>query len=490
MSVVKYRDPVTREWTAAANAYGGGAVSIPDYIVAEAERVAALVQSHQNASTLTFIASSDAHLPIPGHAQYENVNNGLIHAGQAMGLIRNRIHSDFSFYTGDMIWDIGETAETAMVSMRYVHEVLADGFSDVQFWGRGNHENGYESGANLNEAQIFANVGKWNTGAVFNPEDRIGGYCYRDVEDYKVRVICINTGDGGTNISAKQNGWLAEALNVPVEDGWGTILLSHCPPDWLGGNATETSLLMQTIKAASGIICCIHGHTHCYQIGTVTGTTIPRIAVPNLCFARNNEYGKDGNSFGDTTTYNKTAGTANDTSFAVITVDRESGTAYVDYYGARPEDTRTVNNLPTWKSKQIVNLVSTSQEKNSTAVYNGVGYKNGAYPSDKGEDGSKPETSNIVVTGWIPYNKEVIYIKGATIDTTNSYVRWRSYYADKSDGIYSDGSTIGNFFTIETLGDKYYKLTPKDTVNIYAYYRTSFVGTGENLIITHDQPIE
>lgn len=36
MSVVKYKDPVTGEWTAAANAYGGGAVSIADYIVAKA----------------------------------------------------------------------------------------------------------------------------------------------------------------------------------------------------------------------------------------------------------------------------------------------------------------------------------------------------------------------------------------------------------------------------------------------------------------------
>lgn len=56
--------------------------------------------------------------------------------------------------------------------------------------------------------------------------------------------------------------------------------------------------------------------------------------------------------------------------------------------------------------------------------------------------------------------------------------------------MYSAGSTIGDYFTIETLGDKYYKLTPKDTITIYDYYRMSFVGTGENLIISHNEPIE
>lgn len=466
---------------------GGSGDSVPDYVRTEAERVANVVQSHQNASTLTITAGSDAHLPIPSHSQYQNINNGLIHAGQAMGLLKKQIYTDFSFYAGDMIWDVGETAETAMDSMRYVHEVLADGFSGVQFWCRGNHEDGYESGANLTEEQIFANVGKWNTGAVFNPEDRTGGYCYRDIDDYKVRVICINTGDGITNISAKQNAWLAEALNVPVDDGWGTILLSHCPPDWLNGSATESSLLMQTIKAASGIICCIHGHTHCYKIGTVTGTNIPRIAVPNICFARNNEYGSSGSVFGDTSTINKTANSANDTAFAVISIDRAKGTAYVDYYGARPEDSRTVSGLPTWKTTKIVNQVTISQQKNSSDVYNGTGYKNGAYPSDAGADGTDAAT---VVTGWIPYNKEVIYVKGATLDTTNSHVRWRSYHANKSDGMYSAGSTIGDYFAIETLGDNYYKLTPKNTITIYDYYRMSFVGTGENLIITHNEPIE
>ena len=466
---------------------GSGSDSVPSYVREEAERVAKVVQSHQNANTLTFIAASDAHLPIPSHSQYQDINNGLVHAGQAMGLLRKQIHTDFCFYAGDMIWDVGETAETAMDAMRFVHEILSDGFNGEQFWAEGNHEDGYNSGANLTEEQIFANVGKWNTGAVFNQEDRTGGYCYRDFDDYKVRVICINTGDGITNISTKQNDWLAKSLEVPVDDGWGTILLSHCPPDWLNGNATESSLLMQTIKNASGIICCIHGHTHCYKIGTVTGTDIPRIAVPNICFARNNEYGIEGSSFGETSTYNKTANTANDTSFAVITIDRQKGEAFVDYYGARPEDSRTVSGLPAWKTEKIVNQVSISQQKDSNDVYNGTGYKDGAYPSDYGADGTDPET---VVTGWIPYNKEVIYIKGATLDTTNSHVRWRSYHSNKSDGQYSSGSTIGDFFTIEPLGTDYYKLTPKGTITIYNYYRISLKGTGKNLIITHNEPIE
>ena len=135
----------------------------------------------------------------------------------------------------------------------------------------------------------------------------------------------------------------------------------------------------------------------------------------------------------------------------------------------------------------VTNLVPTSQEKGSTAVYNGIGYKNGAYPSDNGADGN--DAAN-VVTGWIPYNKEVIYIRGAILDLTDSHVRWRSYFYNKTDSLFGDGTNMNNYFTIETLADQYYRLTPKDTIINTAYYRISLVGTGENLIITHNEPIE
>lgn len=479
---------------------GSGGESIPEYVRTEAERVAALVQSHQSANTLSILACSDIHLPVSTHVQHTDIKNGLVHAGQAMKVLRDQVHFDFAFCGGDMIWDNGETNATAVQSMRFVHEVLADGMQGISFWAEGNHDDGHGSGANLTTAQTFSNIGAWNSGAVYNPEDRNGGYCYRDFEDYKVRVICLNTSRGKNDFSSKQCQWLTEALNVPVKEGWGTILLSHCPLDWNNGSSSQTTNVMSVIKAASGIICTIHGHTHCYKIDKLTGTDIPKIAVPNICFSRNNEYGELGNTaFGETTTSNKTAGTANDTAFAVITVDRESGSAYVDYYGARPENTRTVTGMPTWKKKTYTNLVPKMQvlTAGSTAAYNGTGYKNGVYASSTSpyESGD----SECVTTGLMPYGTGVttpIYIKGVTIDTSKSHCRIHGFSADKTLTIMAaTGSALNTYFTIETLGDQYYKVTPTASwtgvSGGYAdYLRFSLIGTGENLVITLDEPID
>ena len=90
-----------------------------------------------------------------------------------------------------------------------------------------------------------------------------------------------------------------------------------------------------------------------------------------------------------------------------------------------------------------------------------------------------------------------IYIKGATWDTTKSHVRFyagsigsMNSYAVKADG---SGQSLSILFVAETLGENYYKWTlTTDGKNSLRgrYYRMSLVGTGENLIITHDQPIE
>ena len=479
---------------------GSGGESIPEYVRTEAERVAALVQSHQSANTLSILACSDIHLPISSHSYYTDIKNGLVHAGQAMKVLRDQVHFDFGFCGGDLIWDSGETNTTAMQNMRFVHEVLADGMYGASFWAEGNHDDGHGSGANLTTAQTFTNIGAWNSGAVYNPEDRNGGYCYRDFDDYKVRVICLNTLRGKNDFSSKQCQWLTEALNVPVKEGWGTILLSHCPLDWNNGSASETTNVMSVIKAASGIICAIHGHTHCYKIDKLTGTDIPKIAVPNICFRRNNEYDELGNTaFGETTTSNKTAGTANDTAFAVVTLDRESGSAYVDYYGARPENTRTVTGMPTWKKKTYTNLVPKMQvlTAGSTAAYNGTGYKNGVYASSTSpyESGD----SECVTTGLMPYGTGVttpIYIKGVTIDTSKSHCRIHGFTSDKTISIMAaTGSSLNTYFTIEKLAEQYYKVTPTSSwtgvSGGYAdYLRFSLIGTGENLVITLDEPIE
>ena len=146
------------------------------------------------------------------------------------------------------------------------------------------------------------------------------------------------------------------------------------------------------------------------------------------------------------------------------------------------------------------NMVSKAISDSSGTIYNNVGYKNGVYLSSSNPNLYSTDSA-CVSTGsiLIPSGINAIYVKGATWDTTNSHVR---LFAGAEVGglgycIYANGSgtnpaAAANFFTIETLGTNYYKftLTASGKTNLYGkYYRFSLVGTGENLIITHDEPI-
>lgn len=326
---------VTAVETVSGVSQGGTA---PDYVRQEALRLAEVVQAHQSADTLSILACSDAHYSAV-HNYAAQMGESVCHCGQAMAVLRRQLHLDGAAMLGDMVWDGGETGAEALEAMRYVNEQLADGFMGLpNFHTRGNHECVYHSEGGLTDQQIFANVGAHNADVVCAEENRLGGWCYRDYDAQKLRLVCINTSesaDGAMAVSTAQNTWLASALVVP--EGWSTVLLSHHPLDWNGSGSN----VMRTVQAATNVLCNIHGHTHCYATGLLGGTEIPRIAIPNVSFYRNNEYGENGGAenaegteFGETTTYSKTAGTAQDTAFCVITIDHGAGKIYADHYGA------------------------------------------------------------------------------------------------------------------------------------------------------------
>lgn len=145
------------------------------------------------------------------------------------------------------------------------------------------------------------------------------------------------------------------------------------------------------------------------------------------------------------------------------------------------------------------NLVPTSVSPLGTGVYNGKGYKDGAYVTginDGGEDASCAATGLIQIDS----NVKAIYIKGANWDTSNGHVRFYTVSsvgaATCSHQVKADGSgsnKLTDFFTVETLGTNYYKWTLTSggkAALVGKYYCISLVGTGANLVITHDEPIE
>lgn len=151
------------------------------------------------------------------------------------------------------------------------------------------------------------------------------------------------------------------------------------------------------------------------------------------------------------------------------------------------------------------NLVRTSQEVDSTAVYNnGFGYKNGYY-LDSG-DGHESANASDCMTGCIAYEisnsadpTDVLYIKGYTGAANASHTRICLRKASKTErnGIYTGflaSTSNQNVFDVEVLGTGYYKLTPKSGVHhnhACAYLQFSFAQPdGSGIIITKNEPIE
>lgn len=414
----------------------------------------------------------------------------------------------------------------------------------------------------LTRADIFSRLGRKNLliGAVTNENDPGCNYGYVDFPNRKMRVIYLDTHDkngwestncvqGETtssaymdacNIGAKQLDWFAnQALDFSDKENpseWGVVVLSHTQLTIHSGTKTYTDatsgkayeyntdnaikIMCAYIAGESGTItlngetvnydfsalevkaylyCHIHGHQHAFKYETLGDKGIPSIGCPNV---------RDGSerASDDGNTYTKTAGTGESCSFNVITVDRMNGKIYADNYGAgidREWDVVEYHNY--------TNLVPLSVEppaaeggELSTVIFNGTGYKDNTRISSFV---STSAATGYVTTGIITWRESAgafaglkpIYIKGADVDTSKSYVRLAVVSNVASVGmkqlamaVGGTSPTWGTYFTVEKLGEQYYKLTPIESglswYNVQ-YLRMSLYGTGENLIVTVGEPI-
>ena len=610
---------------------------IPDYIKSAALEVAKKVRAVQTPESITFIAMSDSHQL----GTNSDIVTGNLHAGMAAKTLAYIMPNiDFACFLGD--YTAGSNTTTIEEGKRHFAEINADideAFAGIpQFRTVGNHDPlGYsysQNGYYLDQATLYGLIGKYNDDGVTVMGSTTGGYCYRDFTDKKVRVICLNTAEmasassgGAENMTSEQKLWFANALKEAGAKGssWGIIVLSHHPLDWgnvlMASNIVHAYVEGESITITSGntvnfsgsnsakFLGAFHGHVHGFRaakmnyIANSVGTEYQayRIAIPNMCFLRNNEYGQNGNTeyygieFGENTTYNKTAETANDTAFVVNVVNPSEKKIYSFCYGAgydreiftgtmiipttgitldQTSGTLTEGDTVTltatvspdnatyktviWETSDstvatvadgvvtalkagtttitaktadgnfsatytltveaeavnYTNLVPTSQAINSTDPYNGIGYKNGYYlSSDSPFEGKDAAT---VLTGYIPYTipstglPKTIYIKGAAWEAI-SHCRMYFFTEGKGSicGPYISGNGSGNnalskYFTIETLGNNYIKLTPilssSGTTSMLVstvatstnarFVRFSLKGMGTNLIITLNEPIE
>ena len=341
---------------------------IPDYIKTAALEVAKKVQAVRTSESIVFIAASDAH-QLDTSA---DIVAGNKHAGMAMKALAYILPGiDFACYLGD--YTAGSATTTLAEGRQHFAEINADideAFSGIpQFRTLGNHDSlqysKAQNGSVLPVAELYNVVGAYNAGAIMG--STTSGYCYRDFNNKKLRVICLNTAENSEKeyVSDAQKLWFANTLKaVGAKAGWNVLILSHHPLDW-GGVCTLSNIVKayvdgSSITVSSGntinfsgsnsakILAAIHGHVHCFKAaqlnaiasGTGTEYNVWRLATPNMCFARNNEYGTNGNTeyygieFGETTTYNKTANSAKDTAFVVNVVNPSQQKIYSYCYGA------------------------------------------------------------------------------------------------------------------------------------------------------------
>lgn len=344
---------------------------IPDYVKGEALRVAKLVKAKQDEITaaggtpFTMLCMSDAHdAPVTSSvASAANITNGNIHAGMAAKVLAYALRLDACAYLGDYAWSYDSTStDDNVADITAISERIKEAFDGIpQFRTIGNHDSGdYEGDTYLTPAELYALIGSYNDDGKTVMGSTTAGYCYRDFPGAKVRVICLNTADGGTNtVSSAQLVWFAQTL-ASTPSGYYVFCLSHHPPDY-GGNPLLANILHACYNKSSitldgksysfssfagKIAAWYHGHVHCYKAGSVnyisngSGTEFPvkKIATPNMCYARNNEYGTKASYFGivvgEATTYPKTADSAKDTAFVVNVFDPTSFTVYSYHYGA------------------------------------------------------------------------------------------------------------------------------------------------------------
>ena len=344
--------------------------SIPAYVKEEVRGVLERVQDHLRSDSIVFLAGSDSHESSTAH-----VADGNLHGGMAMKALAYALPLDFACYLGD--YTAGSQTTTLAEGRAHIAQINADineAFAGLpNFRTTGNHDPlGYSYSQNhevLSQTELYSVIERYNADSGATMGSTTVGYCYRDFAAKHVRVICLNTADNpaptasAEAVSTAQKQWFADTL-ISTPSGYGIIILSHHPLDW-GDIMSVSHILRAYVEEQSGFNIggvtysftdknksawqiAFHGHVHCFKTdwlhwnnsGTGVAYDVKRIAVPNMCFVRNNEYGQNGQyeyygiEFGETQTYNKTADSGKDTALCVMVVNPTEQKVYAICYGA------------------------------------------------------------------------------------------------------------------------------------------------------------
>lgn len=394
---------------------------VPDYVKTEAASVLSRVINAQGNRTFNIAFITDLH------------NNGgesdvqIRHACQGIGYIADRIKLDAFVCLGDHTDGMGSSNWSECLNdikdcNSYKHKLVKN--TDI-LEVIGNHDFN-ASYKNVTHKCTTA----YNSDVVWGSKP--DGYFYKDYDDYKLRIIGVNTSENNTiGVLNTQYKWFIETLDLSSKEDaseWQILIISHIPLDWppftvfsyvldayvKGASwADETYSCDYTGKNQSKIIGCVHGHIHNLLVdrlylgnssSSTEQTNVWRIAIPEVTELYGNHYYAP---WKHDTTYSKVANTKDDTSFNVLCIDLDNHTIKAVCYGAgvdrtinytvfdeNEEDGGDDNTGTTTYTNQLP--ISTDTDGN---IYNGTGYKVGYRFNSSGGESA---IDGYALTGFIP----------------------------------------------------------------------------------------
>lgn len=432
---------------------------IPEYIKSAASNLVSKVNAVKKNESIIFLAISDPHhckdQNITGWT--DNINTGNLHAAMAAKILAYSIKFDFMCLLGDVT--IGNADTTVPMLQSQIDEFnsyIDEAFDGIpQFRSPGNHDTGwyrYDSTKSTSDlagaSYLFSAFGSYCEGAIYGSTEH--GYCYRDFEDKKIRVICLNCVEGETIgsqsycCSPAQLLWFAQTLysvgSKSDAADWVVLTVCHYPLDY-GAMATTASKVLYAYVSggsttqngttvnfsghnAAKAIGNLHGHTHCFrydklywadQLSTTAGVyesyayDAYKIAVPNACFERNNSSASatwNGITWGESKAYNKSVGTANDTAFVVNVLNPSEELIHSFCYGAGYD--RTISYAGVKYYSIQTNLTGATMEHSSTTVRENY-----------------PYIGTFIVSDGYELDSVTVYMGG--VDVTDEY-----YYASNN----------------------------------------------------------
>lgn len=437
---------------------------IPNYVKQEVLRVINLVDSVRKPDSIVFPAMSDSHHcgPQDDTSWQTNTNIGNLHAVQAAKIMSYILSMDFWCHLGDLTFGHGTTTSEWLHSQL---EEMTDWLDEAQkgiptFMSLGNHDTGMYAVNEGTETELesvdylFSIFGARCEGAVYGSTEY--GYCYRDFDNKKLRVICLNSSerdihDGyGANpaMSDTQLLWFAQTLyevgSKSDAGAWSVLVLSHYPLDFAtcytashvvkayidGGSIALNGTTVNFSDAnKAAFIANFHGHTHCFKYArlnevnatakTATEYDAMRVAIPNTGFYRNNhqvEADKHGISFKDDNTWDKTIGGAKDTSFVVNVINPSDKVIHSFVYGAGID--RVISYGDIVYHRIIKNVTNVTIDNRSPSVEDGAEYIATIIPNEHCEITSVTIMMNGADITASVYNDGVIRIPNVIADVT------------------------------------------------------------------------